>query len=218
MRETIKLEEEAQAVKSHKKADELLKTETDMLYQATLALQRARGGSSPGNGSASTWDSPPEGWRRGATQGSFVVHPPGDIHVDGDHAPNELTTRTTQTKSTEELDSDTLQDDADHEHAERMADPFMREEITRHRRPHDNWPHETTLEKMADEEVRRLGILHLEANMKEMKEDLANLEAMKRELDDQKPAGVEVNQDVSEDDDDLDTFSDSVEKWELKDG
>jgi hypothetical protein len=51
-----------------------------------------------------------------------------------------------------------------------------------------------------------------------MKEDLANLEAVKRELDDQKSAEVEVNQDVSEDDDDLDTFSDSVEKWELKDG
>ena len=54
--------------------------------------------------------------------------------------------------------------------------------------------------------------------MKEMKENLAELEAMKRELDDQKPAEVEVSQDVSEDDDDLDTFSDSVEKWDLKDG
>ena len=34
----------------------------------------------------------------------------------------------------------------------------------------------------------------------------------------QKPVEVEVSQDVSEDDDDLDTFSDSVEKWDLKDG
>ena len=147
-----------------------------------------------------------------------MVHTPGDIHVDGDHSPNELTTRTTQTKSTEELDSDTLQDDADHEHARTMADPFMREQITRARRSLDNWPHEATLEKMTDEEVRRLGILNLEANMREVKENLANLEAMRRELDDHKPTEVEVNQGVSEDDDDLDTFSDSVEKWELKEG
>ena len=54
--------------------------------------------------------------------------------------------------------------------------------------------------------------------MKTMKEELANLEAVKRELDDQKSAKVEANQDVSDDDDDLDSYSDSVEKWELEDG
>jgi hypothetical protein len=211
-------EEETQAVRAHRKADDALKAEADLLYQATRALQRARGESSPGNGSAPTWDSPPEGWRRGVTQGSFVVHSPGDIHGGGDPSPDELTTRPTQTKSTEELDSDTLQDDADHEYARTMADPFMREQITRSCRPLDNWPHEATLEKMTDEEVRRLGILNLEANMREVRENLANLEEMRRELDDHKPTETEANQGVSEDDDDLDTFSDSVEKWDLKDG
>ena len=70
---------------------------------------------------------------------------------------------------------------------------------------------------MADKQ-QALGTLRLEATMKTMKEELANLEAVKKELDDQKSAKVEANQDVSDDDDDLDTFSDSVEKWELKDG
>ena len=211
-------EEEAQAVRANREADDILKAEADLLYQATLALQRARGGSSPGNGSTHTWDSPPEGWRRGVTQGSFVVHSPGDIHGGGDPSPDESITRPTQTKSTEELDSDTLQDNADHGYARTMADPFMREQITRSWRPLDNWPHEATLEKMTDEEVRRLGILNLEANMREVKENLANLEEMRRELDDHKPTETEANQGVSEDDDDLDTFSDSVEKWDLKDG
>jgi hypothetical protein len=211
-------EEEARVVKSHEEADELLRTEAGLLHQATLALQRARGELSPGNGSTYAGDSPPKGEGGGATQGSFVRHTPDGAHADGDYSPDELTTRPTQTKSTEELDSDTLQDDADHEYARTMADPFMREQITRAWRPLDNWPHEATLEKMTDEEVRRLGILNLEANMREVRENLANLEEMRRELDDHKSTETEVNQGVSEDDDDLDTFSDSVEKWELKDG
>jgi hypothetical protein len=215
MMEAIKLgeqevEKNTQDEESHREADELLKAETDMLYHATLALQRAREEFSPRNGSVSTWGSPAEG--------SFVVHSPGDICFGGDPILSESTTPATRAKSTEDLDLNTLQDDADHEHAERMADPFMQEEIARHRRPHDNWPHEATLEKLADEEVRRLGILHLEATMKTMKEELANLEAVKKELDDQKLAKVEANQDVSDDDDNLDSYSDSVEKWELKDG
>jgi hypothetical protein len=71
---------------------------------------------------------------------------------------------------------------------------------------------------VADEEQsHRLGIMHLEATMKAMKEELANLEAVKKELDDQKVTKVEANQDVS-DNDDLDSYSDSVEKWDLKDG
>ena len=73
--------------------------------------------------------------------------------------------------------------------------------------------------KMADEQQsHRLGILHLEATMETMKEELANLEAVKKELDDQKAAKVEANQDTSDDDADLDSYSDSVEKWELKEG
>jgi hypothetical protein len=129
---------------------------------------------------------------------------------------------------------ETLQADVDRERAERMADPLVQEAVARHNRPHETnrekvnlglqtqFPddgHDEVGHKVADEEQsHRLGIMHLEVTMKAMKEELANLEAVKKELDDQKAAEVEANQDISDDDADLDSYSDSVEKWELKDG
>ena len=41
---------------------------------------------------------------------------------------------------------------------------------------------------------------------------------MKKELDDLKAGKVEANQGISNDDINLDLYSDSVEKWELKGG